>query len=296
MGSHGYRWHYSLGETHMRTRILQPGYLVSLKSSIRGGPSYHRVDLGAETRPDGSTVNEWQTTRELQDPDEYERAVKVRSKCRAHVTGICSRSEFGLLCPTSREDALGDAISAARLLASAFNNGAQTCHVDMYAIAGRIADDDAEAARAVASEIRDLMTAIDSGIQAADPKAIRDAANKARSLGAMLSGEAAEKAQAAIKQAREAAREIVKRIVKSGENAATVINEIKTDAIGKARFAFLDFEEGSHEAAPVAPRALDLDYGEPDAPGLPFPELEIDPGDVSLDDIPQASVPQLEVE
>ena len=243
----------------MQARILRPGFLVSIRSSIRGGPQYRRVDLDAEKRSDGSTIAKWETTREIADPEEYERAVKTRSKCRAQVTGVCSRSEFGLLCPEARANDLEDGIAEARRLAEVFNDQARTCHVDVYAIAGRIANDDVEASRAISSELRDLMAEMEKGIRGADPQSIRDAANRARQLGQMLDGDAAKATEDAISQARSAARELVKRVVKGAEDAATVVSEIKTDQISNARFAFLDLDEGEHEAAPVTPRVVDLE-------------------------------------
>jgi hypothetical protein len=144
-------------------------------------------------------------------------------------------------------------------LADDFNATSATCHVSVYAIAGRIADDDVEAARAISSEIRDLLSAMQSGIAAADPEAIRDAANRARSIGAMLSGDAADAVSSAIDQARAAAREITRRVEKSGERAADVIAELRTEAIASARFAFLDLDEEKEvEDAPVAARAVEF--------------------------------------
>lgn len=242
----------------MKTTTLRPGLLVSLKTSIRGGVAYKRVDLEPEhATPDGAAEARWETTRTVEDPEEHERAVKARGKCRSIVTAICSASEFGLLCPQSKERDLDAAVAASRLLADEFNRSATRCRIEVYTLVGRVASDDAEAARAIGSEVRELLDAMESGIRAADPTAIREAARRAKALGAMLTEEASGRVSTAIEQAREAARAIVRRVEKAGETAATVVAECKLDAIAAARFAFLDIDmpevKPAEPVAPVAP-------------------------------------------
>lgn len=256
----------------MKTTTLRPGLLVSLKTSVKGGVAYRRVDLDPEHEtPEGTQEARWETTRTIEDPAEFERAVKVRSKCRSVVTAVCAASDFGLLCPTLREKELEAATAEARKIAAEFNASATRCQIEVYTLVGRVASDDAEAARAINSEVRELLDAMEAGAKAADPEAIRAAANRARSLGAMLTEEAAGKVNSAIEQARAAAREIVKRVSKAGELAATVAAELKVDAIQTARFAFLDLDEAKPvESVEPAARGLDLvPEGEIVAPSAP---------------------------
>jgi hypothetical protein len=244
-------------------KTLRPGLLVSLKSSTRGGISYNRVDLDASAKEimPGVTaaVEKWETTKTIEDPEEFERATKIRGKCRSLVVGVCASSEFGLLCPASREFDLLRAIDEAKRTAAEFNATAQRTRVEVYVITGRIATDDAEAARAVASEVRGLIEEMQAGIKAADPEAIRAAANKARNLGAMLTDEAQAKVAGAIEEARKAAREFVRRVEKSGETAATVIAEVDMAALNAARAAFLDLDDAKPaESLPVEVAGVDL--------------------------------------
>lgn len=268
----------------LKASVLRPGLLVSLKTSIKGGVNYQRVDVERDHETtDGARVSRWETTREIPNPQEFEAAVQARSKARSIISGACSASSFGLLCPSADEFKLMEAIKDARQVADAHNKDAQLARVEVYVLIGRVARDDEEAARAIASEVRELIEAMQAGIKEANPEAIRDAANKARNLGSMLSDDVAGKVTDAIAQARKAAREIVKRVEKAGESAAEVMKEIVTDKLESARFAFLDMDDASpvNQEAPTArpvdmpPESLDLpDFNQRNAP-LPFAlELE----------------------
>ena len=242
----------------MTISVIKPGFLVSLKTSLRGGVSYTRTDIEGDHIDDtGKRVAEWQTRRAIHDPEEFNKATEARSAARSAVSSVCNASSFGLLCPMDKENELTDAIAAARQIARAHNGDAKRTYVDVFVLVGRIAQDDAEAARAIGAEVRALLADMEAGIRAADPERIRDAASKARAIGGMLSDDVASKVTDAIAEARRAAREIVRRVEKAGETAATVVRDLYTSKIEAARFAFLDMEEG--EATPEAPAVAGLD-------------------------------------
>ncbi len=245
--------------------VIRPGLLVSLKSTVVGGVSYQRVDLDAD-RPaeDNQEVSRWETRRVIENVAEHERATKCRSAALAMIRKCCGATSFGLLCPTDQEGALDAAIASARALVDAHNESAEHTRVGIYALKGRVASDDAEAARAITQEIAGLVTAMDAGIKAFDPAAIRQAADRARELSGMLSEEKASKITAAISQARAAARPIVKRIEKEGETRETVLLDIQRGQIESARIAFLDLSDAPAEVAEPTPavqvqRFADLD-------------------------------------
>jgi hypothetical protein len=235
---------------------------VSLRTSIEGGVSYARRDLdvsGAVVRAnDGAQVTRWETIKITVDPQEHAEAVKVRAAARALVTGVTIASEFGQLCPLTREQALTERLARADDMVREYNSRARTCRVTFASLRGRIASDDGQAERAVAGEVRALLASLDSGIRAADPEAIRAAASKAKGLAAMLTDTASERVSAAVREARDAAIEITKRIVKGGEVAETVLAEIKTEAIRTASACFLDMDAPAEPVALPAP-AVSLD-------------------------------------
>jgi hypothetical protein len=251
--------------------MLRPGILVSLKTQISGGTLYERVDLEHETSDDGRDKAKWETTRYIEDPAEYERGVKIRSKARGLIERACSKTAFGLLCPESKESSLDEAIGEAQKIVTSFNESAQHSTVRVYVIRGRIASSDEEAARAIASEVRDLLTQMESGVATVDVEKIREAANKAKRLGAVLEESQALKVNEAVAAAREAATAIVKRVTKNGELAETVIAELRgqTAAIETARFAFLDTDDetvpapaGEELPQVSVPRFTELDVEE----------------------------------
>ena len=245
----------------MKTSVLKPGFLVSLKTSLAGGVHYKRIDIETDHETtEGARVAKWETEREIPDPVEFEKATQARGKARALVAAVCCPSSFGLLCPTTKEAELQEAMTAARAIVDAHNSAAARTRIDVFVLVGRVAQDDAEAARAISYEIRELLDAMTAGIKAADPAAIREAATRAKNLGGMLSPDVAGQVSAASIQAREIARAIVKRVEKAGETAADVVSEFSTNRIDSARFSFLDMDEQQTiETEAPAGRGIDLD-------------------------------------
>lgn len=240
----------------IQSSTLRPGLLVSLKTSVAGGVRYVAETVEPDHTIEGGALKAvWQTTRVIDDPAEHEAAVKIRSKVRTIISGVCAASAFGLLCPEDKAPELERAMTEARALAEAFNRTARLNRVSVYIITGRVAPDDVEAVKAINSEVRDLLEAMSRGVQDLDVKRVREAADRARQLGAMLSPDAAARIQIAIDTARSAAR----KIVKAGEQAAQEIDTAAVRKITEQRTAFLDLDPAQEVAAPEAEaRGVDL--------------------------------------
>ena len=260
----------------VRISTLRPGLLVGLSTEVKGNVSYARRDVQPDhLTAEGTRRATWETDREVNNPAEYERAIVLRSKARSLVTSMCTGSKFGLLCPEENKDKLLAAVDEARALADEFNAEATITRVGVFVIVGYVAQDDVRAVQAINSELRDLMSAMDYGLQRLDVAAVREAADKARALSSMLSPEAAERAKEAIAAARSAAR----RIVKAGEAAAYEIDEATLRTIRQSRAAFLDLEDAQEVAEPThTGRAIDLeptDLPLAAAPAPTAPAIEI---------------------
>jgi inorganic triphosphatase YgiF len=234
---------------------LRPGFLISLKTSVRGNVKYDKRDLGTATTEDGVAIAEWETKRMIADPAEFKAAGEARAKARSLVNAVCVNSAFGLLCPEAAQAELDAAIKAAHGVVDTFNATASITRVSVYAMVGKIAADDVEAVKAINSEVADLLGQMQDGLKNLDVKSIRDAANKAKSIGQMLTPDAAVRIQMAIDAARSSAR----KIVQAGETAAAEIDLRAIRKVTEARTAFLDMDEAKDVAAPKhqAP-ALDL--------------------------------------
>jgi hypothetical protein len=178
---------------------IQNGLLVSVKTGINGD-----------------------------DPAEHDGAVKARGKARSLITSVCVQSAFGLLCPAWEEDKLQAAVREARAVAHEFNGSAVLTSITVNVIAGRIAADDAEAVQAINGEVRELLAQMERGLRNVDAAVIREAANKARALSAMLSPDAAKQALVAIEAARTAARQITKNSATSGISVVVAMKAIST--------------------------------------------------------------------
>lgn len=264
------------------TQLLKPGFLVSLKTSLDGGVSYQRKDLTPEeiAASAEADVARWETVRVIEDAAEYTAAKKARGLARSTISAVCTNTSFGLLCPEAREKELDAAIVEAQKIVDTFNATAKASTVRVYVIRGRIASTDEEATRAMASEVRELLEEMQSGIRRVDVEAIREAASKAKRIGAILDPEQGKKVAAAVEAARDAAKMIVKRIEVEGEAAVKEVAASLAGPIESARFSFLELEESIQKetAAPVVAAALDLEESAPvvQAPPAPAAAIELD--------------------
>lgn len=242
----------------MEFSILRPGLLVSLNTTIKGNVKYKAETIESpHIVEEGAKREKWETTKTVYDPAEHDRATKARSKCRSIVSSVCAWSSHGLLCLERRESELKAAIIEARKVADEFNATARLSRVYVNVIVGKIAADDVEAVRAINSEVRDLMQTMESGLRNLDVQTVRDAANRARSLGSMLTPAAAERVQIALDTARAAAR----KIKKAAAQGAAEVDRLAIAKITEARTAFLDIDSpaGDIEAPTGEVRALDFE-------------------------------------
>jgi hypothetical protein len=230
-----------------------------LKTSVVGNVRYNKRTIEADhTTGDGKRLAKWETERTISDPAEHEAAAKARGKARNIISRVCAVSAFGLLCPETAVNDLDKALVEAREITEAFNATAKLTRLSVYVITGRIAPDDVEAVRAISSELADLIRDMEAGISNLDVKAVRDAANKAKGVAAMLTPDMAAKVQMAVDAARGAAR----KIVQAGETVAAEIDKRTLATLAEARTAFLDLDEIKAVAVPEAEgRAVDFGPG-----------------------------------
>lgn len=245
----------------MKSTTLRPGLLVSLRTSCSGNVTYNRQEIEAEATDDsGAAHARWETERTIADAKEHKAALAVQAKAGGLIRGCCVKSAFGLLCSEDAADKLQAAIEQARKLAADFNATARLTRVSVDVLTGRIASNEEMAIRAINGEVGDLLRDMERGIERLDAKMIRDAADKAREMGNMLTEGAQARVQIAIETGRKAAREISKA---EREKSAAEVDKLAMVKISEMRTAFLDL---SDEAAAVQTpeqreRALDLGYG-----------------------------------
>jgi hypothetical protein len=233
---------------------MVPGFLVALKTSVRGGVEYFRSDI---ERSEEGHVKEWHTKRLMEDPDERREATETINRLSNTIARLCTRTTFGLLCRTDREEELDEAIRDVRREVSEWNAQAVHSSIHINAVKGRIADNDEEAIRAIVDEATELLDRMEKGLSEADIKVIRDAAGRAKKLSGMLTPEAAGRLESAIESARDAARVIVKKAGDLDARVADAMIQVESEAFSKARFTFLEAAEHSVEALP----SVDLSRG-----------------------------------
>lgn len=233
----------------MGIRVLKPGLLVSLRTSLKGGIAYERAELEAPApATETEDVARWETTRVIDDKAEYDRGSKLQGKVSGMIRNRCIETEnLGLLCPKDREDELDKAVADAQALVDEFNTSTRHSMLTVWAVKWRMAEDEEEATAALAAEVRGLLDQVDRGIRDVNVETIRAAATRAKYVGKMLDGKQAEQVTEAVLAARKAATTIARRVEKLGEDAEVVMAELKTEPIATARFAFLDLEEHASE-------------------------------------------------
>lgn len=243
----------------MKIRTLRPGILVSLKTSVRGGVTYRKVDLESERDASGAEISRWDTTKIVYDPEEQKQANQTANRARYLVSRVCAESRHGLLCPEDKVDELEAAIAEAQDLCELFNAGAEHTRVEVNVVCGKIVADDMMATQALFRETEQFLEQMQAGLAELDVKKVREACKKALDVGQMLAPDANSAIAAAVNSARGAAR----KIVAAGEQVAIQIDESTLETIGAARNAFLDFDfkesEVEIEAAPAAARAIDFE-------------------------------------
>jgi hypothetical protein len=246
----------------IKISTLVPGLLVHVSTSIKGNVKYLKTEGESYIREDGSEYTDWETERTVKDPKEQKLATEIRSKARSLIVGVCAATEHGLLCPEADREKLEEAYVKARKLVSDFNATAKTTRLKFNALAGRIAPDDLQAVRAINGEVRDLISEMQEGIEALDVERVRDAAQRAKKIGNMLSDEAKER----IADAVNAVRKVAKDIVEAGEQAAIEVDASVINKLAAARTAFLDLDDAAEVQAPAdtSGRALDLAPAYPD--------------------------------
>lgn len=260
-------------------KTLKPGLLVNLKTSLLGGVEYTRETVeAAHTDELGTQVESWKTVKKIDDAAEHEEATKVRNAASALIRACCYYTVFGLFCLEENAEALSAAEDKAMSLVRDFNNSAKNCRVGVYVFKGRIAANEEEAAKKISAEMGLILQDMERGVKAMNVEVIRDAADRAKEMGAMLDEDTSAKIQVAIDAGRKAAR-VIKRLAEKGEEAAGELAEltrVSSVAISMARFSFLD--SGPAEAVEVLPSVNVQRFAELDEPEAETTETTQEPG------------------
>lgn len=252
---------------------LKPSILVALKGAVNGGITYNRVEMGREVAGDGSERIEWKTTKHVADPKELATADAYRNKAKTAIKRVCARTPWGLICPNAKEAELMEAIEQAHQLAAEFNsNHANHTEVTISVFLGRVAENDAEAAKAVRLELTTLLEQAERAASSGHVQQMRDLAKQGAQLEKLLEdGTDAKGALGqAIKGLRKVARDVVRLVEKKGEDMATVLTEDALKPVSEARFAFaaavadtLEWAEDQLPAVNAGRFAINNDDAEP---------------------------------
>jgi hypothetical protein len=237
-------------------KTIRPGYLVVLKTAIRGNVSYDRQIIeGTAVDKDGVETEAWETKRRVANAKEHKRAKVARSKANSLIRSVCVQTSFGLLCPDVDSDKLEAAVKAAHAVVDEFNSTSELTKVFVGAITGKVTPDDAEAVRMIKEEVRGLMDEVSRGVGNNDVKSIRKAASGLKEVGEALPVDA----RATVTMAVETARTTATAIKKAGDGASVDKSAIKR--ITELRAAFVDLDETKPVAKAKKAKAKQLELG-----------------------------------
>lgn len=223
---------------------IRPGILVGLRTSVKGGVEYTRLDKGIVEEDDGAVVEKWDTEKKTLDPEEHRLASAARNRARYLIKSTCAQTPFGLI--AQDEERLEESVRAAKQHIREFNQQAQHSIVQIHVIRARFAADDAEAAESIRAALQDLLERLEGLTARGDVDGVRNLCNQeANDLRRLIeeSTGVTEEFDAAIACARRNATEVNRRR-KAGEEMDAIRADINVQPIRAAHVTLLEgFEE-----------------------------------------------------
>lgn len=254
-------------------QTIRPGLLVGIKTSVKGNVTYTKTPTEVEHLKDGGEKATWDTERHIKDVAEQEEATKIRGQARSLISSICSTTNFGYLCPLVAKPELMTKIDEAQKLCDEFNARSRVTKVRFGAVTGTIQQDDFQAVRMLRREVTELLTDMKEGLENLDVATVREAANRAKQLGQMLSPEAEVRLEMAIKKVRSTAR----KIAAAGEQGEAEIDRSTIRALTETRTMFLDLDDVKEVETPLnTGRAVDLTEDRKTASAAPVASRQMD--------------------
>lgn len=238
----------------IKSSELRECYLVAARISVRGGIKYSHANEQTET--EGSKeIAQWETTRRVDDKEEYSRAQSIRNRYNRAVRGLGVESPIGIIVPMDREDLIEDLDRQWSETVDEFNRAARYSTIRMDLEKFEIKGENMRAMENMLGSMRETLGDLKDAINSADYEEIRDVVKRMRGWVSVLPDEQASSVQKAIDDARTQAREIRKALVKKGEQIEEVKRTVSVASVDLARFALLD---DAPDVDPDAPTAADV--------------------------------------
>lgn len=253
-----------------RAYVLQPcnAVLLDLRVTDRHGGSAvkydrHHVEEEHTPLPNSSDRTEKvriETTRTIAAEDEYHQAVALcgrlrnrirlggdqdltlgkaatRAKSERGYTPLCGNTPFGLLSALHRTSELTEARTEVLAAVQIANQRLQHYRLSGGVLIAKIETDATAAAQSLAQMIRESMDNILAAFKAGDVEKMRQVCNDLRGFDALVDTSTAKSIQEAVKEAREAAKIVVKEARGKGRQIEEVQRMVSLAAIDRARVA-----------------------------------------------------------
>lgn len=277
---------------------MKPCIVVGEDVSLTGGVTYTRV-THENTLLGKSRHKTYETKMKIEDEEEYTEGKRIRSNAYASIRRVCANTRVALMCPISKRSDLDAVVSEIKAQTKEFNKKAKTCTLRTNYVVMSVEEGDNDMISSVTNQIADIAKGVEDAISGEDaailkaaprrvleghtvkqvlglPQKERDAivatakAERIRSVIAEAKGfedilpqAAADEVRKMVKQSRQVARAIKKRVTKRGESLQYAMTQVNSAGISKTRLAFVaaasKAEEGSlDEGSLVEHRELNL--------------------------------------
>ena len=203
----------------MRRIPLKPSILILHDVSLTGNVSYKTTSREEETNGKNELVK-WETTREIQDKPEHDRARALRARIKTALKTATKGaiSDIGLFAPDIPQtfEAITEAEKEIIQQVDEFNSGAYYSRIYSQIITFQITSDNAQALQAISQMITNGLTDLKAAVKAANPDAIRDVLKEMKGLDALLPDAKSEELKKLMDAMKKKARDITKEIKKAG--------------------------------------------------------------------------------
>jgi hypothetical protein len=223
---------------------LSPGRLVKIKTAIKGNKKQKRQVVEPEhVLEDGvATQQSALTVKRINDPSEQREAELIRGRAVNHIESLCTKSDFGHLCPETRVDLLREREREAYAMVDDFNANSRITTIEFHTLFARVPTDEEAVARKFCAEMADLMEGIADAVAEGDAESARDMLKRVESIATDFLPQLAESANATVDLVRTALR----RIAKTKDAAAAKQIAEEAVEVAQRQAVLIRRESGAH--------------------------------------------------
>jgi len=209
---------------------LRPCLLLAGTVSRHGGQSYTRANEKRVEREDGSVQTDWETTKILQDEDEFAEAVSLQNKCKVRLAKLGRHMPIGVIAAADKRDEIRAFRDEWRMVFAEFNSKARFSRVEFSLMIFEIAGENVQALEEVLDELRTGLADLERVYSTDNPVTMRDVIKRMTGFSELLPERVATTLDLAVKAAKKRAGEISRANLKLTRLQTKIAKELGPDA------------------------------------------------------------------